>query len=51
MGVTTTHRDLEAIQVKGKSEIFLSEDVVTNTEQELKEFPQILSGLILNHTQ
>lgn len=37
----------------GKREIrdILSEDVVTNTEQELKEFPQILSGLILNHTQ
>lgn len=37
----------------GKREIWdiLSEDVVTNTEQELKEFPQILSGLILNHTQ
>lgn len=51
MGETTTHRDLEAIQVKGKSEIFLSEDVVTNTEQELKEFPKILSGLILKHTQ
>lgn len=37
----------------GKREIrdILSEDVVTNTEQELKEFPKILSGLILNHTQ
>lgn len=51
MGETTMHRDLEVIQVKGKSEIILSEDIVCNTEQEFKEFPKILSGLIMNHTQ